>query len=148
MCGEHQALTLGSGCHNFDFHGASFCQVTLILSLSPPAVCLFILSYRSLSLKPLDLSAIKATVCQCRFPDSNTCSDDSNRAFPVACETPASVYFHLQRQQTLRKVPDANINTANMFSHGTSRIPWGPRQITKVRTFLQSKHFHRRNSHS
>lgn len=59
MCGEHQALTLRSGCHNFDFHGASFCQVTLILPLS---VCLFILSYRSLSLKPLDLITIKASV--------------------------------------------------------------------------------------
>ena len=153
MCGENQALNLESGVIAGMSQLWFFMEPLSIKGRWFPLPCLFFLEYSFIKtyLIPfrLKLITVKTTAYQCRFPDTLASSDSSEcsgcqQSLSFACETPAYVYFHLQGQQTQHKVPDANTNTANMFSHGTSTIPSGPGQINKIadsdfKTFPEAK---------
>lgn len=111
MCGEHQALNLGSGITvaMSQLWFSSSCQVSLIRLLCRS---FRFVSYSSLSLKTHRIRRIspqwasspsrtRAAAYRCRFPDSNACSGSAGvsgcrQSLSCACETPTSVYFHLQ----------------------------------------------------
>ena len=106
MCGQHQALNLGSGAV------ATMSQLwfsrSLILSSdfdyfsSPSFVFLHGLSLK----EPLNANSTswlgpdhhQGLGLRCINADPNACSDSSDcqQSLSCACETPASVYFHLQ----------------------------------------------------
>ena len=120
----------------------------------PSVFCPFV-SYSSLSLKPAEPLltepdrdrglGISLQISRSWRPHWQLRAAVANKAFPVPVKLQPLVYFHLQGQQTQRKVPDANVNS--VFSYGMSRIPRGPRQITKIDVFCnqnisRSKTFH------